>query len=199
LLSQLKGASVFSKIDFLSRYHTLTVQKENAPKSAIWTWYDHYEVLVMPFGLTYTQLVFMDLMNQAFHEYLHSVGSAWEKKFFAKLVRCEFRFEEVSFLVHVMNKNGLVANSLKQELKTTPVLKLPMEIVGIWFAQICHDRVGMRPWAARLGCGICFWTTVDHEEHSLTHDLEFAMVDYALAETVRTTSMVKCVKTALFA
>jgi hypothetical protein len=70
LFSQLLGASVFSKIDFLSRYHTHTVQKGNVPKSAIHIWYDHYEFLVMPFGLTSTLLVFMDLMNQAFHGYL---------------------------------------------------------------------------------------------------------------------------------
>jgi hypothetical protein len=43
--------------------------KGNVPKSAIHIWYGHYEFLVMPFGLTNTPLVFMDLMNQVFHEY----------------------------------------------------------------------------------------------------------------------------------
>jgi hypothetical protein len=31
----------------------------------------------------------------------------------------------------------------------------------------------MRPYAARLGCGLCFWATGNHE-HSPTHDLELA-------------------------
>jgi hypothetical protein len=44
--------------------------KGNVPKSAIHIWYDHYEFLAMPFGLTNTPLEFMGLMNQAFHGYL---------------------------------------------------------------------------------------------------------------------------------
>jgi hypothetical protein len=32
----------------------------------------------------------------------------------------------------------------------------------------------MRPYAASLGCGLCFWATGNHEKHSPTHDLELA-------------------------
>jgi hypothetical protein len=63
LFNQLKGVSVFSKIDFLLGYHQLKVQEEDIPKTAIRTRYDHYEFLVMPFELT-APLVFMDLMNR---------------------------------------------------------------------------------------------------------------------------------------
>jgi hypothetical protein len=45
-------------------------------------------------------------------------------------MRCEFRFQEVSFLVHLTSKNELVTNSLKVELANAPVLKLPVEIIG---------------------------------------------------------------------
>jgi hypothetical protein len=90
----------------------------------------------MPFGLTNALSVFMDLMNWVFHEYLDSfvvvfiddilvystndvkhkehLKTVMEKlreiKLFAKLNKCEFWLEEVSFLGHMVNKNGLVVD-----------------------------------------------------------------------------------------
>ena len=34
------------------------------------TWYEHYEFLVMPFGITNALIAFMDLMNWIFKNYL---------------------------------------------------------------------------------------------------------------------------------
>jgi hypothetical protein len=70
LFDQLKGAKVFSKIDLRSGYHQLKV-KGDVQKTAIRMRYDHYEFLVMPFGVTNAPHVFMDLMNCVFHMYLN--------------------------------------------------------------------------------------------------------------------------------
>jgi hypothetical protein len=78
-------------------------------------------------------------MNQVFHDYLDSFVVVFiddilvystnplkhkehlkivmkmlrEKKLFAKLRKCEFWLEEVSFLGHVVNKNGLAIDPAK--------------------------------------------------------------------------------------
>jgi len=46
------------------------VKKDDNPKTAFRTRYEHYEFLVMPFGVTNAPTIFMDLMNQVFSPFL---------------------------------------------------------------------------------------------------------------------------------
>ena len=66
LFDQLKGASVFLKIDLRSRYHQLRIKDTNVHKTAFGMRYGHYEFLVMQFRLTNVPTAFMDLMNRVF-------------------------------------------------------------------------------------------------------------------------------------
>ncbi|GJR48908.1 putative reverse transcriptase domain-containing protein [Tanacetum coccineum] len=169
LFDQLKGSQYFSKIDLRSGYHQLRVHEDDIPKTAFRTRYGHFKFTVMPFGLTNAPTVFIDLMNRVCRPYLDKfvivfiddiliyyktkeehemrLGLILEllkkEKLYAKFSKCEFWLQEVQFLRHVINGDGLHVDSskieavknwkasrtpsetLKDKLYNAPVLALP--------------------------------------------------------------------------
>ena len=139
LFDQLKGARIFSKIDLRSGYHQLRIKEDDIPKTAFRTRYGHYEFLVMPFGLTNAPAAFMDLMNRTFQPYLdqfvvvfiddilvysteqseheHHLRVVLEtlrkEQLYAKLSKCEFWLNSISFLGHVISDNGVAVDPQK--------------------------------------------------------------------------------------
>ncbi|GJU06661.1 reverse transcriptase domain-containing protein [Tanacetum coccineum] len=141
LFDQLQGARYFSKIDLRSGYHQLRVNEEDISKTAFRTRYGHFEFTVMPFGLTNAPAVFMDLMNRVCKLYLDKFVIVFiddiliysrskeehedhlrlvlellrQEKLFAKFSKCEFWLQEVHFLGHVINQDGIHVDPSKIE------------------------------------------------------------------------------------
>ena len=71
LFDQLKGATMFSKIDLRSKYHQVHIKGEDMYKITFQTRYGHYEFVVVPFGLTNAPTTCMCLMNNVLHPYMN--------------------------------------------------------------------------------------------------------------------------------
>ncbi|GJV93824.1 putative reverse transcriptase domain-containing protein [Tanacetum coccineum] len=150
LFDQLQGSHYFSKIDLRSGYHQLRVHEDDTPKTAFRTRYGHFEFTVMPFRLTNAPAVFMDLMNRVCKPYLdkfvivfiddiliyskskeeHEVHLRLvlellkKEKLYAKFPKCEFWLQEVHFLGHVVNQNGIHVDPSKIEAIAKPLTTL---------------------------------------------------------------------------
>ena len=102
-------------------------------KTTFRTRYGHYEFLVMPFGLTNALANFIDLMNRVFRSFVDQfvivfiddilmyskdrenhdtclqvvLETMRKERLYAKLSKCEFWLNEVSFLGHIVSKEGI--------------------------------------------------------------------------------------------
>jgi hypothetical protein len=136
LYDQLAGSSVFSKLDLRLGYHQIRVREEDIPKTAFVTRYGSYEYTVMSFGLTNAPATFSRLMNYIFMDYLDKFVVVYlddilvysknkeehaehlrlvlerlhEHKLYAKYSKCEFWLSEVTYLGHVISKDGIAVN-----------------------------------------------------------------------------------------
>lgn len=156
MFDQLKGATIFSKIDLWSGYHQLKTKGSNILQSAFCTRYRHYEFVVMPFGLSNAPAAFMDLMNRVFKECLDkfmivfiddiliylrdreehvehlrvALQTLKEHQLYAKFFECEFWLESIQFLGHVISKDGITVDLTK--ILAISRWSTPTSITEIW-------------------------------------------------------------------
>ena len=77
LFDQMKEAKAFSKNDLRAGYDQVRIKEKYIHKTTFQTRYGHYELRVVPFGLTNAPATFMCLMNNIFTKYLDKFKSVF--------------------------------------------------------------------------------------------------------------------------
>ncbi|CAI7808910.1 unnamed protein product [Closterium sp. NIES-53] len=145
LLDQLRGATVFSKLDLRSGYWQIRMANNSIHKTAFRTRYGSYEYLVMPFGLTNAPATFQAEMNHILRplldecvvvylddillysrdmkqhiEHLRRVFEILRReKLYVKLSKSEFALKKVQFLGHMVSAQGVHVDPKKIEAVRT--------------------------------------------------------------------------------
>ncbi|CAI7924826.1 unnamed protein product [Closterium sp. NIES-54] len=141
LQDQLRGATVFSKLDLRSGYWQIKMADNLIHKTAFRTRYGSYEYLVTPFGLCNAPATFQAEMNHILRplldecvvvylddiliysknmkedvEHLRKVFEILRKnKFYVKLSKSDFALKKVQFLGHMVSAEGVHVDPRKIE------------------------------------------------------------------------------------
>ncbi len=140
-LEELRGASIFTKLDLRSAYNLVRIRRGDEWKTAFITPSGHYEYRVMTYGLSNSPSVFQNFMNEVFRDMLHRFVIVYiddiliyspnldehqqhvtqvlqrlrQHHLYLKLEKCEFHQSTVQFLGYVITPDGVQMDQGKVE------------------------------------------------------------------------------------
>jgi hypothetical protein len=145
LMDELVGASWFTNLDLRSGFHQIRLKASEEFKTAFQTHSGHYEFRVVAFGLTEALGTFQGAMNVTLAPGLHKfvlvffddiliysktyaehlvhieLVFQWlqQDQWFVKLSKCKFAQRSVSYLGHIISKEGIATNPAKIQAVTS--------------------------------------------------------------------------------
>ncbi|GJS84159.1 putative reverse transcriptase domain-containing protein [Tanacetum coccineum] len=155
LMSTEANEPTLSDIPIVRDFEEMRVYDDDISKTTFRTRYGHFEFTVMPFGLTNAPAVFIDLMNRVCKPYLDKFVIVFiddiliysktkedhenhlrlmldllrKEKLYAKFSKCEFWLQEVHFLGHVVNHDGIHVDPSKiKAVKSWKAPTTPSEV-----------------------------------------------------------------------
>lgn len=158
ILDRMHGAQVFSVIDLKSGYHQIKMFEEDIPKTAFSFERGHYEFVRMPFGLKNAPITFQHLMDEVLEGLDETYCQIYmdDMIVFSRTViehkghldrllgrlrdfglkisteKSHLFKEEVKFMGHVINKEGVRPNRDKTEaVRNSPVPRTVKELRGL--------------------------------------------------------------------
>ncbi|KAI2646312.1 Transposon Tf2-6 polyprotein [Labeo rohita] len=138
-LEQLRMAKIYTKLDLRSAYNLIRIREGDEWKTAFSTTTGHYEYRVMPFGLANSPSYFQAFVNDVFRDMLNRwviiyiddiliysnsltehvqhvrliLQRLIEHQLYAKLEKCEFHQERITFLGYVISPEGVAMDDSK--------------------------------------------------------------------------------------
>ena len=141
LLDSMGGCKYFTGLDLRQAYHQVKLLPSDVPKTAFRTPFGHFQFKTLSFGLTNAPATFQGVMNKIFAPYLNKFMVVYlddicifsktyeehlqhielvldvlqQNKLTMALFKCEFLKEELLFLGHIVNADGVQVDPVKIE------------------------------------------------------------------------------------
>jgi hypothetical protein len=142
LLDAVLGSKYFTSLDLTSGYHQILISEEDRPKTAFRTPFGHFQFKVLIEGLTNAPATFQTAMNSIFHPYLRKFVVVYvddiliyfwteeehkahirlvldvlkREKFYVCKAKSNFAVEEIKFMGHIVNSEGIRPDPKKVEV-----------------------------------------------------------------------------------